>query len=238
MKKLRVGLLVILMTLLIVGSSFADGIMIQSRGAKKGVNDDITSMTGLDNDGIPLAKVANAASDGANADITSLAALSGAQSIPTINLTGGQIAFPATAVPIADANTLDDYEEGTFTPTILLGGTAVTSYYYQNGWYSIIGNRFFFQLRVTVNVIGAGTGAVTIGGLPVNSQNTAGNIPSITVYADYLTGMAGQHLSGRIAPNTSLILLYYQNNTRATALPHTVMDAADTTFILSGNYLI
>ena len=127
MKKLRVGLLVILMTLLIVGSSFADGIMIQSRGAKKGVNDDITSMTGLDNDGIPLAKVANAASDGANADITSLAALSGAQSIPTINLTGGQIAFPATAVPSADANTLDDYEEGTFTPTILLGGTAVTS---------------------------------------------------------------------------------------------------------------
>lgn len=33
-----------------------------------------------------------------------------------LNLTGGQIKFPATAVPSADANTLDDYEEGTWTP--------------------------------------------------------------------------------------------------------------------------
>ncbi len=33
-------------------------------------------MTGLDNDGIPLAKVANAASDGANNDITSMTGLS------------------------------------------------------------------------------------------------------------------------------------------------------------------
>lgn len=40
--------------------------------ADSGVNADITSMTGLDDNGIPLAKVANAASDGANTDITSL----------------------------------------------------------------------------------------------------------------------------------------------------------------------
>ena len=32
--------------------------------------------------------------------------------------TGGQIKFPATQVPSADANTLDDYEEGAWTPTI------------------------------------------------------------------------------------------------------------------------
>ena len=44
--------------------------------ANGGINADITSMTGLDDDGIPLAKVANAASDGANADITSMTGLS------------------------------------------------------------------------------------------------------------------------------------------------------------------
>ena len=43
--------------------------------AGSGANGDITSMTGLDADGIPLAKVANAASDGANSDITSLTGL-------------------------------------------------------------------------------------------------------------------------------------------------------------------
>jgi len=45
-------------------------------GAETGANADITSMTGLDDDGIPLAKVANAASDGANSDITSMTGLS------------------------------------------------------------------------------------------------------------------------------------------------------------------
>jgi hypothetical protein len=43
--------------------------------AKSGVNTDITSMTGLDNDGIPLAKVANAASDGNNSDISQMTGL-------------------------------------------------------------------------------------------------------------------------------------------------------------------
>lgn len=38
--------------------------------------------------------------------------------IPTIKLTGGQIAFPATAVPSADPNTLDDYEEGDSETTV------------------------------------------------------------------------------------------------------------------------
>lgn len=32
-------------------------------------------------------------------------------------LTGGQIKFPATQAPSSDVNTLDDYEEGTWTPT-------------------------------------------------------------------------------------------------------------------------
>ncbi|MBT7628768.1 MAG: hypothetical protein HN597_03565 [Desulfobacula sp.] len=77
MKKFSLTLLALFTALVIVSGSFADGITIQARGAKKGVNNDITSMTGLDNDGIPLAKVANAASDGANGDITSLTALDG-----------------------------------------------------------------------------------------------------------------------------------------------------------------
>jgi hypothetical protein len=35
--------------------------------------------------------------------------------------TGG-LAFPATAVAVADANTLDDYEEGTWTPVVTFTG--------------------------------------------------------------------------------------------------------------------
>ena len=35
-----------------------------------------------------------------------------------VSLTSGQLKFPATQVPSADANTLDDYEEGTFDGTL------------------------------------------------------------------------------------------------------------------------
>ena len=87
MKKINLILLVLFTVFVVVSSSFADGITIQSRGAKKGVNDDITSMTGLDNDGIPLAKVANAASDGANSDITSITGLDGSN----LNISGGYV---------------------------------------------------------------------------------------------------------------------------------------------------
>jgi hypothetical protein len=41
-----------------------------------------------------------------------------------ITATAGQIAFPATQSASAGANTLDDYQEGTYTPTWSSGGSA------------------------------------------------------------------------------------------------------------------
>lgn len=44
-----------------------------------------------------------------------------------ISLPGGQIKFPSTAIPSSDANTLDDYREGNWTPTNGTGnGVAIT----------------------------------------------------------------------------------------------------------------
>jgi len=59
---------------------------------------------------------------------------------PAINLSGG-IQFPATQVASANANTLDDYEEGTWTPTAFGGVTAGTTTYTERyGYYTKIGN--------------------------------------------------------------------------------------------------
>ena len=41
-------------------------------------------------------------------------------------VTASQIKFPATQVPSSDPNTLDDYEEGYFTPTIVTAGLAIS----------------------------------------------------------------------------------------------------------------
>jgi hypothetical protein len=92
--------------------------------------------------------------------------LTGQATIPTINLTGGQIAFPATQNPSSDANTLDDYEEGTWTPTYIGNSTAgTTSYSSQVGWYTKIGNLVTVGFYLNFSSA-TGTGNVNIGGLP------------------------------------------------------------------------
>jgi hypothetical protein len=80
--------------------------------------------------------------------------------------TGVGIAFPATQSASSDANTLDDYEEGSWTPS--LGGTA--TYSFQSGRYTKIGNSVFVQGALTVSSLGTGS-ASTITGLPFASSS-------------------------------------------------------------------
>jgi hypothetical protein len=57
------------------------------------------------------------------------------------------ITFPATQVAKSDANTLDDYEEGTWTPTITGGYTSIT-YSSQSGWYRKVGSLVIVSGRL------------------------------------------------------------------------------------------
>jgi hypothetical protein len=77
------------------------------------------------------------------------------------------IAFPATQSASTDANTLDDYEEGTWTPTI--GGTA--TYTVQSGRYTKIGRMVYVAARLDILVIGTGS-TTTISGLPFTAVAT------------------------------------------------------------------
>lgn len=67
-----------------------------------------------------------------------------------VNLTGGQIAFPATQVPSAGANVLDDYEEGTWTPVLTFAtpGDLAVAYANQTGLYTKIGRQVLLQFTV------------------------------------------------------------------------------------------
>jgi len=89
----------------------------------------------------------------------------------TLDLTGGQIKFPATQVPSSDANTLDDYEEGTFTPTTLGETTAgVGTYNAQEASYVKIGKLVYFSIYVSTTDH-TGSGNYLIGGLPFIARN-------------------------------------------------------------------
>jgi hypothetical protein len=70
------------------------------------------------------------------------------------------VTFPATQVASSDANTLDDYEEGTFTPTVTsVGGTGIvyTPDATDSGRYTKIGRLVTCQVRLAGTYTGTFT---------------------------------------------------------------------------------
>jgi hypothetical protein len=83
-----------------------------------------------------------------------------------LQLTGGQIKFPSTKIASADGNTLDDYEEGTWTPTYdgFTSSGAVTI----SGSYTKIGRmvRISASFKAATSLSGGVGGGTYLGGLP------------------------------------------------------------------------
>lgn len=95
--------------------------------------------------------------------------------------TAGQIKFPATQNPSANVNTLDDYEEGTFAPTLFGGTVAGTpSYTLQRGNYRKIGNTVWVWGEVSGSLSGA-TGVLVMGAFPFAQDNTANDLGTLSI---------------------------------------------------------
>jgi hypothetical protein len=89
-----------------------------------------------------------------------------------LELTQGQIKFPATQVPSADPNTLDDYEEGTFDFGIAFDGSSVgVTYSLRQGAYTKIGRQVTVTGLIALTSKGAQVGSATITGLPFTIGN-------------------------------------------------------------------
>jgi len=120
----------------------------------------------------------------------------------TLNLSGGQIAFPATQNASADANTLDDYEEGTWTATYD-AGTIVS----QSCQYTKVGRLVTATFGIQWTAVGTSLGQ--IGGLPFNISGV--NYVGTHGREWYSTGNTTQCI-GSIGSAT--MALFFYNNTR------------------------
>jgi len=167
------------------------------------------------NSTVPMADLAPKASPTFTTKITT----------PIIDLTGGQIAFPAAQAASADANTLDDYEEGTWTPVIAFGGAAVgVTYGGQVGAYVKIGKVVFFTCRLVLSSNGTSVGVATIGGLPFTPDGT-----------NYLRCLAAARVSvtltremyGKINVNEAAIYLITAGGNESALTEVEIGDAAD-----------
>ncbi len=88
------------------------------------------------------------------------------------SLAGGAISFPATQVPSAGANDLDDYEEGTWTGTISATSGTFTTVSFSEGIYTKIGRMVFLNGAVTITTAGTAAGDLIISGAPFASGAT------------------------------------------------------------------
>ena len=83
-------------------------------------------------------------------------------------LTGGQIKFPATKLASADANTLDDYEEGTFTYTLpcSTSGSFTVRNIYTSGYYTKVGRVVTININFESSGSSSPVGNLQFAGLP------------------------------------------------------------------------
>lgn len=98
--------------------------------------------------------VSGAATIGAGLAVTGSISATGLLDISAAG--AGQIEFPATQNPSADPYTLDDYEEGTWTPTLTPAAGSITTAT-ATGTYTKIGR--VVNAQISVNITDAGTGA-------------------------------------------------------------------------------
>jgi hypothetical protein len=128
-------------------------------------------------------------------------------------LGSGGIVFPGTQSEISDGNTLDDYEEATFTPQLSDGTSTLTTsgdYNIQIGQYTKIGNRVFFNIgiRNTTDLSGlTGTAQLRVVGLPFTAAATIGR-SAVAIGAGSALNLdaANQTPTGSVVETTNAIL--------------------------------
>ena len=88
------------------------------------------------------------------------------------------IDFSASSGGGSTSSLLDDYEEGTFSPTIHYddNDSAGQTYNEQQGTYVKVGNFIHFVLRIDISNPGSGSGWVSIGGLPYTQKDMLSGI--------------------------------------------------------------
>ena len=102
--------------------------------------------------------------------------------VDTITLDG--VLFPDTQVASADANMLDDYEEGTWTPLIGgISGESGQTYTTQNGNYTKIGRKVTLTFHVVMSVAGTISGAyLNISGMPFTPTDSNQAVLSLSEF--------------------------------------------------------
>lgn len=135
-------------------------------------------------------------------------------------LRGGQIVFPATQNASTGANTLDDYEENTWTPAIAFGGgTTGITYSSRSAVYTKIGRLVVAQFVFILSSKGSSTGQASITGWPFTISNTDQASSAIAFFS-----MTSSLVSALLTTNSGTV---YVHGMTAAATGYSILTDAD-----------
>lgn len=143
-----------------------------------------------------------------------------------------------------DANTLEDYEEGTFTPNYDAGGGVTFSYSQQYGFYTKIGDTVFFTIYLQgyASTITGGNenNGVALQGLPFTIKNHARYNPAFTIGRTYKWDIdSDKRMYSYGTPNTTTarFIIESDDSTGSIAVA-SQLNANTTEMFLNGHYKV
>ena len=203
-------------------------ITIQSGHSLSGSGSGLTALnaTQLTSGTLPMARLSG-----------TLPALNGS-ALTNLPAHSGNVAFPASQSASSNANTLDDYEEGTWTPQLTDGtNTNATAAGNNLGEYIKVGRAVFISCTVSTTAIGSLSGQIWCDGLPFTVKG--GNL-GFAVMAGSGGGMglsAGHNMSGNFNGNTTKIAIYtWDVSTGTSGMQASEWGGGNTQMTFAGHY--
>lgn len=130
------------------------------------------------------------------------------------------IAFPATQSASGNPNTLDDYEEGTWTPTLTINGSgAGITYSAQSGHYVKIGQLTYVSGAITLSNKGSTSGQARIAGLPFTSTTGSAGLVSV-VWCTSMAALTSLPVAA-VGPSSTVATLWQFGATAAAVVAET-----------------
>ena len=130
-----------------------------------------------------------------------------------LNIKNGSIVF--SNIGYTAANALDDYEEGTFSPTAT-ATSATISHSVKSGQYTKIGNRVFFNVYMQFDGTNSlNSNPVSITGFPFTTNSTGANLQYIQVFGRHIDLSSGYYNHAILLNNntsTAILLEVGDNN--------------------------
>ena len=162
---------------------------------------------------------------------------SGTGRIGYVILSTGQLQFPVTQAPTTEANTLDDYEEGSWSPVMTSTGATFT--YSSEGKYQKVGDRVTVTGYFATSGVATGTttNAFSVTGLPFTSAAFTNGFPVVIANPTNIDWIVGAlQLVGVVPTSSTSIVFSWATASNVTQLLASAVDNNGTVLSFTCKY--